>query len=161
MQCNIALLCCNKKRGVTCNDMSTTCSTILGHYSNRNNSAVYYNEALLISPYIFHHVMKITYYCTYNFLLKSWVQIWGHIPFCIIIILLVLWHNCWKPEYWNEQMQPLLGNGAVNTFPQQQTIEQQYTMWSMLKLCNEDQLGKPMSQRSVGGHSRQLLAAAT
>jgi hypothetical protein len=28
---------------------------------------------------------------------------------------LIMWHVCWKPELWNRQRQPLLGNGSANT----------------------------------------------
>jgi hypothetical protein len=86
----------------------------------------------------------------------------------------IAWHVRWKPELWNQQRQPLLGNGSANTSVARQwfnsrhlmaatdthtTIEELleavFSVRSVRRLYNEDQL--PLREslesavRSVGG----------
>jgi hypothetical protein len=51
-------------------------------------------------------------------------------------IFMILWHDGWKLEYWNKNRRPLLGNGAMNTFPQKRiNTQQQINCWNRV-LCN-------------------------
>jgi hypothetical protein len=59
-----------------------------------------------------------------------------------IILLYTLGHESWKPEYWNQKKLPLLGNGSVNMFQQQQIHTQQVKVKVKVTL-------RPTTSRSV------------
>jgi hypothetical protein len=56
--------------------------------------------------------------------------------------MLILWHDSWEPEQWNTKGPSLLGNGAVNTFLQQQinTQRERNCYWKRCFLCSRCQV---------------------
>jgi hypothetical protein len=42
----------------------------------------------------------------------------------LTLVVLILWHDVRKPEFWNQRRYPQLGNCSVNTFPRQRICKQ-------------------------------------